>query len=1279
MPRSRRPGRLLRSLVPGVLAVVVVAGILPAPAAAIPATAAPAAPATKEAAPAAVQRPAVGPRASGPADPAASEAGRGQRPSSMYEGWFEHKDDAIAFTPGGRVTVGFTPRAGDRWTVGGKAPAALPAGRESGKSMARQRNAAGIAPGWRAAPGKVAADNTATDDAGKTRERSPVDAPSNAVTFDARPVSLVPEAPEPELDLAAAGMRRQVFGFLPYWEVRGASTRLDYGVLSTIAYFSVGVTDKGSLKKRDGDGRLTTGWGGWTSSSMTRVINAAHAKGTRVVLTVSAFAWTTSQARVQKALLGSRGARATLARQIVAAVRDRGADGVNLDFEPLARGYADEFVSLLRTIRSQFNSVRSGYQITYDTTAYIGNYPLEASVGRRAADAIFIMGYDYRTGSSSSAGSISPLSGPGYDLADTVRAYRARVPASRLILGIPWYGRAWSTATDRPRSRTLSGAKYGYSRPVNYETVVDYVRKYGRRWDRVEQSPYVVYRRRNCTKAYGCVTSWRQVWYEDAASMKRRYALVNQYNLRGAGMWALGYDGGRTELSKALSDSFLVQHAAPIAAIRVLAASQNDEGFIVRWVGKGNSAIASYDVQVSTNGGAWRTWLANTKASSNVFQGRTGVGYAFRVRARDRRGSVGSFGTAASWSARPSIRVGGFGRVLRDGLGYRSRPDTSARRLGTIKAGTIVAFTRGPIRADGYTWYEVTQPVRQWPPLSRVKRGVWIAVRKGSRPYVAASGAPNSTTVRAGIRGLDFGAAGTASGLGPGAPQTAVRAFSPNRDGSEDGLRLRWTNSVRMTSLVVRVRRLDGSLIGTRRIGARAAGAQSWTWNGIVDGRRLRDGRYLLQLVGTVGRRRFAAPSARPATKAQIDRYAVRIDTAPPKIATASGTNQVISPNRDGVRDWTRLTLGAAGGAVRWTIRVTAATGAPVRSVAGGGSAVTYTWRGTNAQGRRVPDGRYGIRVSLFDAAGNPVTRTATVTVDTRAPAVVAAASPRGFSPNGDGQLDTTVLSWTSAERASGSIKLWKGSKLIRTWKTSNVAIWKATWDGRRADGSRVGDGTYTLKVDVRDAGGNRRRTSTKLVLDRTTKGLAWAGDFTPQDGDALKPTSRLGWRLARDAKTTLRIFDATGRIVRTAWTGRSQADGARGWTWNGRRDDGSVVPQGRYLATLRVRSTFGVLVYSRWVWASAFTLTPNRTVVKAGQTLVIRFRSVEPLSARPRVTFRQPGREAVTIVARKLADGSWKASFRVRSGRRGTATIRVVATDRAGGRNATRTTVRVK
>ena len=394
------------------------------------------------------------------------------------------------------------------------------------------------------------------------------------------------------------------------------------------------------------------------------------------MLTVSAFAWTSSQARVQRALLGSAAARANLARQVVAAVRDRGADGVNLDFEPLASGYGDEFVSLLRTLRSEFNKVRSGYQITYDTTAYIGNYPLEASVGRRAADAIFVMGYDYRIGSSSTAGSIDPLSGPGYDLADTVRAYKARVPGSRIILGVPWYGRAWSTATSSPRSRTISGLKYGYSTPVNYENVLAFAAKYGRRWDPVEQSPYVVYRRRNCTSTYGCVTSWRQIWYDDAASLRRRYQLVNDYGLRGAAC-------GRSATTAATASSTVrsPRRSSWTSPPRRPASGRSRPSRATR--------ASSSDGRARTSAGSSRT---TSRCRSTAAAGRRGA----RGRRRPR---------TCSWGARR--------RAMRSGCGRRTARATSAhgtsRRRGWRRPASAAAsgvspatgFPTAPGRAPG--------------------------------------------------------------------------------------------------------------------------------------------------------------------------------------------------------------------------------------------------------------------------------------------------------------------------------------------------------------------------------------------------------------------------------------------------------------------------------------------------------------------------------------------------------------------------------------------------
>ena len=309
---------------------------------------------------------------------------------------------------------------------------------------------------------------------------------------------------------------------------------------------------------------------------MTSIINAAHTKGTRVVLTISVFAWTSGQATLQGQLLGSPTARLNLAKQAAAAVRARGADGINLDFEPIASGYADEFTAFVRTVRAELDKQAPGYQLTFDTTGYIGNYPIEAATAPGGADAIFIMGYDYRTAGTSYAGSIDPLSGPAYDLQDTINAYAARVSPSKLILGVPWYGRAWSTVSDQVNAKNQSGTKYGSSNTVVLDTALDYSKQYGRRWDTREQSTWVAYQRQNCSSTYGCVTSWRQLYFDDGPAVKARYDMINRMGLRGAGIWALGYDADRIEMRQAIAEKFLNDTTAPLAGIKALAPSQTE-------------------------------------------------------------------------------------------------------------------------------------------------------------------------------------------------------------------------------------------------------------------------------------------------------------------------------------------------------------------------------------------------------------------------------------------------------------------------------------------------------------------------------------------------------------------------------------------------------------------------------------------------------------------------------------------------------------------------------
>jgi flagellar hook assembly protein FlgD len=326
-----------------------------------------------------------------------------------------------------------------------------------------------------------------------------------------------------------------------------------------------------------------------------------------------------------------------------------------------------------------------------------------------------------------------------------------------------------------------------------------------------------------------------------------------------------------------------------------------------------------------------------------------------------------------------------------------------------------------------------------------------------------------------------------------------------------------------------------------------------------------------------------------------------------------------------------------------------------------------------------VADGRYTVSLATWDVAGNRAVRSFPVVVDTTAPSLAPHAIGPIFSPNGDGTADTTSLVWTASEPSTGTARLYHGTTLVRSWTMTNRSSWSTFWNGRTAGGTAVADGTYTFRLALKDAAGNARTATAGVVVDRSSGFLRWSRWFFPQDGDALRPTSALTWRLTRVATTTLRIYDTGGALVRQVWANRSEPAGARGWTWNGLRADGTAVPQGHYTARLTVTSSLGTQTLDRGVWATGFVVTPSASFVKPGQTLIVNVSTVEPLSTRPTVTFTQPGRAGLTVTATTLANGTYRASFTVAAGTAGSGSIRVSAKDTGGRVNTTVVAIAVR
>ena len=261
---------------------------------------------------------------------------------------------------------------------------------------------------------------------------------------------------------------REVFGFLPYWQMNDPKTQIPLDTLTTIAIFGVEAGRDGHLVERMSSGGTPPGWAAWNGPTTTQLIARAHDAHVRVVLTLQRFSWTVNQAKRTVALLSDPARWQILFADILAELAAKHADGVNLDFEPVPAAVSTQFVDFVRAMRVALDAAHPGLQLTFDTTTDISAWDLAALTADDAADAAFLMGYDFRTAAAPVAGSVDPLESiSSNSLSAMLEEALAEASPDHLILGLPWYGRAWSTPTDQPASPVLSGKPYVGSATVS--------------------------------------------------------------------------------------------------------------------------------------------------------------------------------------------------------------------------------------------------------------------------------------------------------------------------------------------------------------------------------------------------------------------------------------------------------------------------------------------------------------------------------------------------------------------------------------------------------------------------------------------------------------------------------------------------------------------------------------------------------------------------------------------------------------------------------------------
>ncbi|TAJ98963.1 MAG: hypothetical protein EPO36_13660 [Chloroflexota bacterium] len=338
------------------------------------------------------------------------------------------------------------------------------------------------------------------------------------------PSAAGPAAPLPQASFARR-LSGQVYGYLPYWEIdSGTDAYLRYDLVTDIALFSVGLTSSGAISTSG------TGYGPVTGSTAATIVSHAHAAGVRVDLTITSFGIDKNSA-----FFGNPAAMATAVTAISNLVQAEGLDGVNLDVELLENSDFAAYGVFVGQLRAALRSWNPDARVSVATNGSLSGAGMAVQAVNNGADRVFIMGYAYRTSGTSPAGSISPIARTdgGKSLTTTLDLYASKgVPADRILLGLPYYGRSWYTTSGDLHAPTTSSA--GVFIPsddlaaVPPGTVIQHDQAEGSKWFAIQDS----------------AGTWTQTYFDDPATLRAKYGLASQRGLAGVGIWTLGYDRG---------------------------------------------------------------------------------------------------------------------------------------------------------------------------------------------------------------------------------------------------------------------------------------------------------------------------------------------------------------------------------------------------------------------------------------------------------------------------------------------------------------------------------------------------------------------------------------------------------------------------------------------------------------------------------------------------------------------------------------------------------------
>ena len=333
-------------------------------------------------------------------------------------------------------------------------------------------------------------------------------------------------------------------------------------------------------------------------------------------------------------LLAKPAARTQIVQAITNMVISNNFDGVDLDFEGFA--FVDSNKTWPKTaplwtalVKELSVALHAQKKILSVSTPYVldpkgaqkGYYVYAWAAIAPYIDRLRIMTYDY---SVAKVGPIGPISWTER----TVQYAVTVMPASKVYVGIPGYGRDWVTAVSGVCPANVASVIKGGAKAATFvmRDAQNLAASYGvtptfdEKFGEMTFSYQKVY---NGTTAGGLATSCtasRTAWYQDAKSYALRAELVNKYRLGGLAAWTIGMEEplaleGVRNVAKAIAPD---QVAAAITIVKTAIEYGDPISISGTFTIKDKTPLANVSIRIEGKSLGENTWRLLTTANTDI-------------------------------------------------------------------------------------------------------------------------------------------------------------------------------------------------------------------------------------------------------------------------------------------------------------------------------------------------------------------------------------------------------------------------------------------------------------------------------------------------------------------------------------------------------------------------------------------------------------------------------------------------------------------------------------